>query len=382
MNIAFYLGRIQKNIIGGGFTFEENLLNAIPKFKTNHKIFFYYRNEKILFENSENIKYVNMQLEQIEARPDRVSMFNEFALRDKINLVYYIKPDFEDTEIPYIYTVWDLAHRKHSYFPEVSVTGWKFKDREKRYSTVIPQSTYTVIGNEEGKNQVCKYYGMDEERVFTNPMPTPEYVFSTKSDDTVLTKYNLEKNRFLFYPAQFWPHKNHITLLKAMKQLKSKGFKLALTGSDMGNLSYIKEKVKEFELENCVEFLGFVTQEEIISLYNNAYCLVFASAMGPDNIPPLEAMALSCPVISSKADGMEEQLKDSALFFDTFDANSLVEQITLLDEQTIKAKLITNGLALCREYSTENYIKKMFKMIDEFSVIRECWSSSEQYIHT
>ncbi|MFM6269445.1 MAG: glycosyltransferase, partial [Dolichospermum sp.] len=49
------------------------------------------------------------------------------------------------------------------------------------------------------------------------------------------------------------------------------------------------------------------------SLYINAFSLAFMSFFGPDNLPPLEAMALGCPVIASKVSGSEEQLGNNAL---------------------------------------------------------------------
>ena len=78
-------------------------------------------------------------------------------------------------------------------------------------------------------------------------------------------------------------------------------FKVVFSGSDQGNMEYIKNYAKSFGvLGNCV-FLGFVSNNEIKYLYQNCISLIFSSHNGPDNLPPLEAN--DCPVICSNYPG-------------------------------------------------------------------------------
>ena len=53
---------------------------------------------------------------------------------------------------------------------------------------------------------------------------------------------------------------------------------------------------------------------ELIALYRHALALTFVSYFGPDNLPPLEAFALGCPVITSAIEGVDEQLGNAALY--------------------------------------------------------------------
>jgi len=392
MRVGFYVGEIQDEKNGGGHTFQVSLIEGLIMAKCEHEFYVYYRCNKNLFKTSENVKFINMNFEYIPKIEKKLfrrkkrrheSDLNTLILRDKIELVYHITPSAPQVEVPYVFTVWDLAHKEMTFFPEVSNAGWTFEEREKNYISMIPKSSYTVIGNNEGKRQVCQYYNMNEDRVKIIPMPTPNDVSSTQPDTSVLEKYKLEKNKYLFYPAQFWPHKNHIRLVKAIKKLKEQNydFKMVFTGSDFGNEKYIKQIVKDFGLKEDVLFLGFVTREEIIALYKNAFALVYASLLGPDNIPPLEAMALKCPVISSGITGMREQLNDCALFFDPLDENDLIDKLKLLENEELKQKLISKGEVLSKSCCVDNYVNKMIEIIDEFAPIRECWSSIEKYVH-
>ena len=389
MRVGIYIGQIQDKKIGGGHTFSMSIIEGLMNIQSEHQFYFYYKCDKNLFEDTKNIKFINMKFKYMTKFKKKLffkkkkrceSDLNTLILRHNIELVYFITPAYETVEAPFIFTLWDLGHRSATHFPEVSISG-EFNHREQMYADILPKASYVVIGNAEGKREVCKYFNIDEGRVKTIPMTTPNYVYSENEDISVLKKHDLEPNKYLFYPAQFWSHKNHIRLVKAIKKLKARGanFKLVFTGSNVGNEEYIKQKVKESNLENDVLFLGFVSKEEIIALYKNAFALTFASYLGPDNIPPLEAMALKCPVITSGIAGMKEQLGDCALFFDPKDENSLIEQLENLKDENLRDELIQKGEILAKSCCVENYISKMMKIIDDFVPIRECWSPVGKY---
>lgn len=381
MRVGFFVGRIQPEEYGGGNTFQVSIIDELKNITSRHEIFIYYENEKGLFQDSQNIKFINLHLEKIMKRKRRfyqrkkhwVEPFDLLIQRDKIELIYFLTPAFNIPKVPYIATVWDLAHRVHPYFPEVSTTGWTFDMRETHYSKALPQATYVVIGNNAGKNQVCRYYNIDESRVRTIPMITPRYVYELEADNSILERCKLEPQKYLFYPAQFWPHKNHIRLVKAMKILKNQGFKLVFTGAEKGNKKYIEKMVNEFGLTNDILFLGFVSKKELISLYKNAYALAYVSFFGPDNIPPLEAMALKCPVIYPKIEGAQEQLQDCTLYFNLLDENDLIAKIENLKDEKLRNRLIEKGEKLAHNCHVKNYVESMLKIIDEFVPIRECW---------
>lgn len=391
MRVGFFVGKIQNEKIGGGHTFQMSIIEGLMNVESEHEFYFYYHSQNNLFEDTKNVKFINMKFEcttivkkKLFYKKKKIieSHLDKLTLRDNIELVYFISPMFQEVETPFIFTVWDLAYRSSGHFPEVIINN-EFANRESHYSRIIPRASFNVIGNNEGKRQICKYFNIENERVKTISMPTPNYVYNLNPDDSILRKHNLESKKFLFYPAQFWPHKNHIRLVKAMKKLKEQGsdFKLVFTGSDVGNEKYIKQKVKEYNLENDVLFLGFVTKQEIIALYQNAFALTYASYFGPDNIPPLESMALKCPVIASDIVGFREQLGDCALFFDSKDENDLVKKIKQLNDKKLVDDLVKKGEILAKDCSVENYISKMIEIIDDFAPIRECWSPTEKYIH-
>ena len=128
-------------------------------------------------------------------------------------------------------------------------------------------------------------------------------------------------------------------------------------------------------LSERVQFRGFVPLEELIYLYQNAFALAFLSFLGPDNFPPLEAFALMCPVIASKVSGAEEQMGDAALLFDPKDEVQLAAMIKKLHATPgLRETLIQRGLARAHQWTTNDYVHRMFDIAKEFEGIRRCWS--------
>ncbi len=182
---------------------------------------------------------------------------------------------------------------------------------------------------------------------------------------------------YLFYPAQFWPHKNHVNLLYGLKILKDKYglcLPLFLTGSDKGNQEYIKRSAEYLSVQDQVYFLGYVTQEEMIAYYQHAYALVYVSLFGPENLPPLEAMALGCPVIAMDVSGMKEQLADRAIYADPENNESIADQIySLYSKPELRNKLINKGKQRASAWTGIDYVKTVLNKVDNFEYYRRCW---------
>lgn len=408
MNIGVYFGKniAFQNSAGGASTFCQSVLNAIKTCDTRHRFYLFFERIEEFEDDQQRscVKFIKIdsgfgepdegflkrQIFRIPRKIKRMNIqmryataLNKAAIANQIDLMWFATPAFEFVSVPFIYTVWDLQHRVQSYFPEVSVTGWTFEKREQRYNFVIPRAAYVVTGNQAGKDEITKFYGIPDERVKINPLPVPQFVFSSNQNECEKASDFPEK--FIFYPAQFWPHKNHIVILLALKLLQEKySLKISavFTGSDKGNLGYIKEVVKKMKMEEQIHFLGFVSIQKLISLYKKAFALVFPSFFGPDNIPPLEAFSLGCPVIAAKVDGASIQMGDAAMLFDPKNERELAESILgLHSDHLLRKELINRGFNLVQNYTSEKYVKRIIEIVDEFEPIRRCWSSTDVYKH-
>ena len=190
------------------------------------------------------------------------------------------------------------------------------------------------------------------------------------------SKFGLNKP-FLFYPAQFWAHKNHIGILKALRQLKDEQgseIDVAFVGADFGNRDFVQKRAKELGLESQVHILGFVERDEMIALYREAFALAYTSTFGPENLPPLEAMALGCPVIAGAVDGAQEQFGDAALLVDPYQPSDLADAIAkLMDDEKLKNTLIERGRQRAAKWTSQDFVRGVFEFLDQFESIRDLW---------
>lgn len=414
MKIGIYIGDSNPEV-GGGFSFESTILNALLETKSNHE-FYLFSSHKIDIPLKSNIFSIPIYEKSNHLQNTYFTYLKKFAIRVinsrninrnnrhliynynlsnkieklinkyKIEIMWFITPGYIPVKIPYITTLWDLAHRVAPFFPEVSVTGWIWEARENLYLNTLPKATYILTGTSAGKDEIIQFYNIRDERIRVIPFPVPRFALPEnilKTDAT--TNFNIDK-QYLFYPAQFWPHKNHIGLLLALKILQEKyslDFDLVFTGSDKGNLKYIQKEVEELNLSKKVHFLGFVSTDKLISLYKNAFAMVFPTFFGPDNLPPLEAFSLGCPVIASRVEGAEEQLGDAALLFDPKNEEEIAFLVNkLYNDLNLRESLINSGKKLAVQRHPNKYIEDVFLIFDEFESYRRCWSNEEVYIHT
>jgi glycosyltransferase involved in cell wall biosynthesis len=112
----------------------------------------------------------------------------------------------------------------------------------------------------------------------------------------------------------------------------------------------------------------------MIALYKNAFALVFPTFFGPDNLPPLEAFALQCPVIASKVPGSTEQLGDAAILFDPKNPEEIANSIlSVYLNPGVKQQLIEKGMIRARDRSWTEFINEIILLLDNFEKIRRCW---------
>ena len=108
--------------------------------------------------------------------------------------------------------------------------------------------------------------------------------------------------------------------------------------------------------------------------------MIFASLMGPNNMPPIEATYLHCPVIITDLDGHKEQLGNTALYFTGYDYKDLASKmLILLKSKTKRTALIEKEKKLAKQFCKINYFTEIRKIVEEFSLIRNTWGTD--FIH-
>jgi len=290
-----------------------------------------------------------------------------------VELVWFAANYAEDCNRPFLFTLFDLGHLVHPYFPELSADG-EWERRHHHFSRYLPRAAGVIVPNAAGKEQLLRYFPIEQQRVLCLPHPTPG--FALREVDDAFAAQARERlgvrGRYLFYPAQFWAHKNHYNALRALAALD--GYELVLVGSDKGQAQHVNKLASGLGVSERVRELGFVETDELVALYRGAHALLYPSFLGPENLPPLEAFALGCPVVAADVPGAREQLGEAALLVSPTDPDGMAAAVRRLEDDGERARRIEEGRRLAGEYTAERYVRGVFGFLDEFENIRRCWA--------
>ena len=248
-----------------------------------------------------------------------------------------------DSPMPALAPIHDLMYHYEAQFPEVG--AWRKRHARRILDgLVLKQAARVLVDSDVGADQVAELFPGYEGKPFRLPYISMRQPPANGGGPDPLPTEIPEK--FLFYPAQFWLHKNHLGLIGAVERLKREGLRVHVVccGSDKNSRAEVVTRLREAGLTDQFTLLGFVPDELLCRLYQRACGLIMPTFFGPTNIPPLEAMQLGCPVAVSGIYGMREQLGDAALYFDPRDPADIARTVrSLWTDESVRRRLIAAG---------------------------------------
>jgi glycosyltransferase involved in cell wall biosynthesis len=271
----------------------------------------------------------------------------------EFNLVHFPTQSAFLTELPSIYQPWDLQHLHYPQF----FTSSEILLREKCYRAYCHRAIYVCVQAEWTRQDVIKHYGLPADKVVVVPWgsvfdaytaPSPEITFATAK------KYGLP-DRFFFYPAVTWPHKNHEGVLRALQVLKTEhgiAPHVYFTGSSTEYCKVLDKLAQDLGVFEQTHFLGFLTPEELQAIFSLATAMVFASKFEGFGLPILESFHARLPVLSSNATTLPEVAGDAALYFDPDSPSELAALMkAILDTPELRQDLIKKGTLVLSQHS-------------------------------
>jgi len=248
------------------------------------------------------------------------------------------------TDVPTATSILDLQHELYPDFFSRAELAY----RRIAYRAAVRESRLVIAISEHVKETIVERLGIDAARV---------RVIHLGLDLERLIPNEGPRKPFLIYPANGWPHKNHVNLLKAFELLRRKRpeLQLVLTGSGL-------EKLPAAE---GVELRGHVPRDELVNLYRTAQALVFPSLYEGFGLPPLEAMACGCPVAASRAGALPEICGDAARYFDPNDPQDIAA--AALEVMTSPEELVKRGLARSRGFSWDESARRHDDVYEELN---------------
>ncbi|MEN8240818.1 MAG: glycosyltransferase family 1 protein [Chloroflexota bacterium] len=273
-------------------------------------------------------------------------------------------PLFHTSGIPTISVVLDLQFLKFPenfsknslvYLNEHYQEACEFSDR---LITISEFVKHTILENStRGEDDISVIYAGIHNRLNTQVTEMPQMGKSA----------GLVENEYLFFPAKYWPHKNHRNALQGFKlflaghsQLK----KLVFSGISPQAKDDLQALVNKFGLEEKVVIFGWEEEDTLAALYKFCWAVFFPSMYEGFGIPVIEGFSFEKPVLCSNVTSLPEVGGDAALYFDPTDIEDIARVISdLADHPEISAALVEKGRAQLSRFSNSQGVALQYETV-------------------
>ena len=299
--------------------------------------------------------------------------FRWYGVTEQIKLpkiLSSIQPDlvhFPHFNVPIFYggkfvvTIHDLIHQHFQMRRSTTHDPMTYKLKQLGYETIFRKALKAekiLVPSNYVKNLLIDEWKVDGKKMVVTPEAVDDKLL--KPSQGVLKKFNI-RMPYIFYVGNAHPHKNVEGLMKSFLHLRKKYQYLSLVLS--GHDHYFWQKIRrEYQHKNII-YTGFVSDEELVALYKNAKVFVLPSFEEGFGIPLLEAMACSCPVVSSNAGSLPEVGGDGVVYFDPASLDDMVDKISqVLNSERLRKDLIIKGEKRAKLFSWKRLAKQTLEV--------------------
>jgi glycosyltransferase involved in cell wall biosynthesis len=308
--------------------------------------------------------------------------FSSFLKKNKFDFIVFLGPSWfirvcDDHN--FVSTIYDINFKLENYFPEYRSKNI-FKDKDQIVSDTVNYGFKILVDTKRSKRELVEIYNCPERKIVIQPfiplLPTLQKKVDSANELKLIFNLGLKDKNFLFYPAQFWAHKNHKYIIDAVEILnrKKNDIKIVFCGADKSNLYYIKETINKKKLNNSFFIFDFISDEEIIALYKNCMALVMPTYVARSTLPLYEAFYFKKPIFYSK-NILDEDLEKLIIPVDLYNPEDLSNKILELKsdinfgkEKILKASRYYNDN--CHE---EIFLKNYQNIFNEYEYLSERW---------
>ncbi len=209
------------------------------------------------------------------------------------------------------------------------------------------------------KDELVKYCRADPGKLHVVALAS-DHILDSVPDENVFQKHGIGQKPYFLAVGSNAPHKNLTMLAQALDQITDPGFEVVIAGGDFKSVFQSTGLSSQDHLKR----IGYVTEEELKSLYQHAQALVFPSLYEGFGLPPLEAMACGCPVICARAASLPEVCGEAALYFDPRRAQNLAEKMVKLNlDPLLQADLREKGLKQAMKFSWDRTARQTWEFL-------------------
>ncbi|MEP0752686.1 glycosyltransferase family 4 protein [Trichocoleus sp. Lan] len=271
-----------------------------------------------------------------------------FLKNHKIDLLFcpFSAPNFAEDGIPTVAIVYDLQHLD---YPEFFTEDERLR-RDQFFSNLLKLAEKIVCISEFSRQSFIQKLNVSAKKLDVVHISIYDRWSGLReeTEKQYLQELELKDCNYAFYPANYWPHKNHRMLLKAYQmyhqQFSGQHLDLVFTGALEREEKELREIVAKMNLSDRVHFLGYLNEEALEAVWRGCKCLVFPSLYEGFGIPVLEAMGFGKPVLSSTAGSLPEVCGDAVLYFDPERPEEIAQCLAKITSDTeLVNELVSKG---------------------------------------
>ncbi|MFQ5823493.1 MAG: glycosyltransferase family 4 protein [bacterium] len=349
MNIGINLRMLMPNKIGGMEGYVRCLVKEFIRQYNQHRYHLFLGKAAYQTFSSDNGQLTIERLndrEPILAMKKALSKF-EFWFCPLLILEPY------EVALPNAITVPDVQHEIYPEFFSQEELAWRIQN----YRASMQRANLIFTLSHYSKDTIVEYCEVPEEKVIVTYLDAHE-IFTQPLDEElrkcIQKKYNLPK-RYAYYPANSWPHKNHVNLIKALKILHDdyhESINLIFTGSRQMRYNHIQKYIHELKMDHRVRHLGYVDKNHLPYIYADAVFLVFPSQFEGFGIPLVEAMRVGCPITCSHVTSIPEVAGPAALYFNPNAPEEMADSMAqLIRNPGFRKALVVKGYNQVNKFS-------------------------------
>ena len=281
--------------------------------------------------------------------------------RDRSDVLYcpFGTVRFTSDQVPTVAMVVDLLHRDYPYSLPAQTREW----RELEFRKLIRSVDRFQVISEFTAERLQRLYNIPPEQICVTRLPIHGRLTPTQAP----------REPFFFYPANFWIHKNHETLLVAYQIYLSRiigtqqPWTLVLTGFPDERMGVLQQIAADLGVADRVIFLGHVPEQDLAKLYSTASCLVFPSLHEGFGIPIVEAMSFGVPIICGRNGSIPEIAGEAPFYEEMRNPSKLADALlAIAGNEPLRQKLAALGRERITafDFSVEvNRLAGLFKTI-------------------
>jgi glycosyltransferase involved in cell wall biosynthesis len=272
---------------------------------------------------------------------------------------------------PVVVSVHDVSFLEH---PEFFTRGraWQLQWTVRR---TVNRAAKILTGTEFSRKSILKVYGgLEEDKVVVVPNAAASQFRPIARDAAaaaVREHFSIHAP-FLLSVGDLQPRKNQIGLIRAFSRLvhayPQLRHNLVLAGKPTWFADRVREAARDSGVEDRIQFVGFVSDDDLLHLYNACDVMVFPSFYEGFGLPALEAMACGRPVACSNTTALPEVVDSAAILFDPYRVDEIVRAIAdLLLDAGLRTRMERLGLQRAAHFSWQRTAERTLEVFREIT---------------